>query len=191
MGETMTDYFPRTASEDQGYYSEEMADEIVPNGAAPPPNEPTKTKGMPNKMSLKLSHLPSKKDIKVVYPRTPSSVCIYILHYASNAATRSHATRTSRRIYAAYRPVYGLGRPYMRWLRLLALPSGCDAIVLTRYLQIDPNNPPWPAFRGYHTFVTFFLSIGCLLTLLQVLVRVCHYGAPFADHSREGHRRRD
>ena len=134
MGETMTDYFPRTASEDQGYYSEEMADEIVPNGAAPPPNEPTKTKGMPNKMSLKLSHLPSKKDIKVVYPRTPSSVCMHILHYPSNVATRSCATRMSRRIYVVYRFAYGLGRPYMRRLRFLALPSGCDAIVLTRYL---------------------------------------------------------
>jgi len=98
MGDTMTDYFPRTVSEDQGYYSEEMSDEVVPNGAAPPPNEPTKTKGMPNKMSLKLSHLPSKKDIKVVYPRTPSS--------------------------------------------------------------IDPNNPPWPAFRGYHTYSFAYATMG-------------------------------
>ena len=79
MGDTMTDYFPLTVSDDQGYYSEEMADEVVPHGAAPPPNEPTKTKGMPNKMSLKLSHLPSKKDIKVVYPRTPSSVRVLCL----------------------------------------------------------------------------------------------------------------
>ena len=102
MGDTMTDYFPRTISEDQGYYSEEMADEIVPNGAAPPPNEPTKTKGMPNKMSLKLSHLPSKKDIKIVYPRTPSSVCIHDLPF------HARARHISARASSAYmRPFCG------------------------------------------------------------------------------------
>lgn len=47
---------------------------IVPNGAAPPTNEPTKAEGVPNRMSLKLDHLPSKKDIKPAWPRTPSSV---------------------------------------------------------------------------------------------------------------------
>ncbi|CAL1694509.1 unnamed protein product [Somion occarium] len=43
-----------------------------------------------DRKQLKLSHLPSRRDLKVPYPRTPSS--------------------------------------------------------------IDPNNPPWPAFRGYHTY---------------------------------------
>lgn len=67
-----TDYFPPTPPDDAAH---DMADaNVVPNGAAPPPNQPTKTKNMPNKMSLTLSHLPSKKDIKVTYPRSPSTV---------------------------------------------------------------------------------------------------------------------
>ncbi|EMD32646.1 hypothetical protein CERSUDRAFT_58452 [Gelatoporia subvermispora B] len=71
---------------------------IVPNGAAPPITESTKVEGAPSRMSLKLSHLPSKKDIKAPWPRTPSS--------------------------------------------------------------IDPNNPPWPAFRGYHTYSFAHATMG-------------------------------
>ncbi|KAI0783304.1 DUF89-domain-containing protein [Abortiporus biennis] len=65
-------------------------------GISPPVNSPTmaavaaSAKEGYSKTSLKLSHLPSKQDIKGPYPRTPSA--------------------------------------------------------------IDPNNPPWPAFRGYHTY---------------------------------------
>lgn len=109
----MTDYFPRTVSEDQGYHSEEMADVIVPNGAAPPSNEPTKTKGMPNKMSLKLSHLPSKKDIKITYPRTPSSVRILILPSHSISPHIRMKRVCSGRIYAACQRSYDRKRPYI------------------------------------------------------------------------------
>lgn len=100
--DNMTDYFPRTPSEDQGYHSEEMSNQIVPNGAAPPSDEPTKTKGMPNKMSLKLSHLPSRKDIKPPYPRTPSSVRILIIHLTTHLASYPHETRMFRTIHAAF-----------------------------------------------------------------------------------------
>ena len=40
-----------------------------------------------------------------------------------------------------------------------AVLSGCNEAVLTSCLQIDPNNPPWPAFRGYHTSVPSVLLI--------------------------------
>ncbi|KAI0081072.1 DUF89-domain-containing protein [Panus rudis PR-1116 ss-1] len=60
------------------------------NGAAPPLGKPTGSDPGFSKKQLRLSHLPSKRDIKGPYPTTPGSV--------------------------------------------------------------NPNNPPWPAFRGYHTY---------------------------------------
>ncbi|OCH89548.1 DUF89-domain-containing protein [Obba rivulosa] len=102
----MTDYFPPTPSPPSE--TETLAESpimssfkeanIVPNGAAPPNTETTGVEGAPGRMSLKLSHLPSKKDIKAPWPRTPSS--------------------------------------------------------------IDPNNPPWPAFRGYHTYSFAHATMG-------------------------------
>ncbi|KAI9057000.1 DUF89-domain-containing protein [Trametes sanguinea] len=71
---------------------------LAPNAAAPPPNGTTGTKDAPGRMSLKLSHLPSRQNIKPVYPRSPSS--------------------------------------------------------------IDPNNPPWPAYRGYHEYSFAYATMG-------------------------------
>ena len=78
------DYFPQTPIAEvdsldilKALYKmslDQQQNQIVPNAAAPPVNEPTKSKDAPNKMSLHLSHLPSKQDIKLTYPRTPTSV---------------------------------------------------------------------------------------------------------------------
>lgn len=84
---------------------------VVPNGAAPPANQPTKTKDVPNKMSLTLSHLPSKKDIKVVYPRSPSTVCantsisFYICH-SCYLSRFDGATACAERIYPLTTRIY-------------------------------------------------------------------------------------
>jgi len=86
-------------------------DAVVPNGAAPPTNEPTKTKGMPNKMSLTLSHLPSKKDIKLVYPRTPSSVSIQLVFIPCSRSTKC---------------IYALSNCSLALFRLLTLTSHPD-----------------------------------------------------------------
>ena len=87
--ERWADYFPPTPSPPSE--TETLADStdmssfkdstnLMPNAAAPPNNESTKVEGAPNRMSLKLSHLPSKKDIKAPWPRTPSSVCRVCYH---------------------------------------------------------------------------------------------------------------
>ncbi|KAG6335468.1 hypothetical protein ID866_3618 [Astraeus odoratus] len=57
--------------------------------------------GAPARLTLHLGHLPSKKDIKVTYPRSPS--------------------------------------------------------------RVDPNNPPWPAFRGYHEYSFAHATMGVRL----------------------------
>ncbi|KII94275.1 hypothetical protein PLICRDRAFT_36530 [Plicaturopsis crispa FD-325 SS-3] len=54
--------------------------------------------GAPSRVTLHLGHLPSKKDIKAPWPRTPS--------------------------------------------------------------RIDPNNPPWPAYRGYHEYSFAYATMG-------------------------------
>ncbi|KAJ7675326.1 hypothetical protein B0H17DRAFT_1080988 [Mycena rosella] len=56
------------------------------NGILPTPS----SSGAPSRVTLSLGHLPSKKDIKAPWPRTPT--------------------------------------------------------------RVDPNNPPWPAYRGYHEY---------------------------------------
>ncbi|THH08351.1 hypothetical protein EW145_g2761 [Phellinidium pouzarii] len=55
----------------------------------------------PSKVSLSLGHLPSKKEVKGTYPRTPS--------------------------------------------------------------RVDPNNPPWPAYRGYHEYSFAHATMGVRL----------------------------
>lgn len=76
----MTDsYFPPTPPQDADsidhqLYDDMSAPNIAPNGGAPPPNGTTGTKDAPGRMSLKLSHLPSRQIIKPVYPRSPSTV---------------------------------------------------------------------------------------------------------------------
>lgn len=102
------DYFPQTQLTEidsidvlKALYNmslEQQQAQGLPNGAAPPTSEPTKSKDAPNKMSLHLSHLPSKQDIKLVYPRTPTSVStmyyliathsIYSHWYRSTLTTR-------------------------------------------------------------------------------------------------------
>ena len=71
------DYFPPTPPHDETDTMDSqklnMA-QLAPNGAAPPPGAPTGTKEAPNRMALKLSHLPSRQKIKPVYPRSPSTV---------------------------------------------------------------------------------------------------------------------
>jgi hypothetical protein len=61
-------------------------------------NANTSSKGAPSRVTLSLGHLPSKKDIKAPWPRTPS--------------------------------------------------------------KIDPQNPPWPAFRGYHEYSFAHATMG-------------------------------
>ena len=72
-------YFPPTPPIDISIVDEpsdlKMSQNLEPNGAAPPTNAPTGTKDAPNRMALKLSHLPSRQKIKPVYPRSPSAVC--------------------------------------------------------------------------------------------------------------------
>lgn len=31
---------------------------------------------------------------------------------------------------------------------------------LTRRVQVDPNNPPWPAYRGYHEYSFAYATMG-------------------------------
>ena len=102
---------------------------LVPNAAAPPPNGTTGTKDAPGRMSLKLSHLPSRQIIKPVYPRSPSSVSVHFCLRIMILRREWPLRALSSRIYASM------------------------AIYISIYShtsQIDPNNPPWPAFRGYH-----------------------------------------
>ncbi|KIK95348.1 hypothetical protein PAXRUDRAFT_827110 [Paxillus rubicundulus Ve08.2h10] len=73
------------------------------NGNPPVPRAtaaPTSS-GAPSRVTLHLGHLPSKKDIKAPWPRTPS--------------------------------------------------------------RVDPNNPPWPAFRGYHEYSFAHATMGVRL----------------------------
>jgi hypothetical protein len=57
--------------------------------------------GAPSKVTLSLGHLPSKKDIRAPWPRTPT--------------------------------------------------------------RVDPNNPPWPAYRGYHEYSFAHATMGVRL----------------------------
>ncbi|PIL31472.1 hypothetical protein GSI_06174 [Ganoderma sinense ZZ0214-1] len=94
-------YFPPTPPHDDAGHDEPTdlkMPSLAHNSAAPLPNAPTGTKDTPNRVSLKLSHLPSRQKIKPVYPRSPST--------------------------------------------------------------IDPNNPPWPAYRGYHEYSFAYATMG-------------------------------
>jgi hypothetical protein len=66
-----------------------------------PAAKPAGTSGAPAKVTLSLGNLPSKKDFKAVWPRTPS--------------------------------------------------------------KVDPNNPPWPAYRGYHEYSFAYATMGVRL----------------------------
>lgn len=74
----MADYFPPTPPHDEadnhGLEQDKMS-KLAHNAAAPPSGAPTGTKDVPNRMALKLSHLPSRQKIQPVYPRSPSTVC--------------------------------------------------------------------------------------------------------------------
>lgn len=75
-------YFPPTPPHDDAGHDEPTdlkMPALAPNSAATLPNGPTGTRDAPNRVSLKLSHLPSRQKIKPVYPRSPSAVCIYSL----------------------------------------------------------------------------------------------------------------
>lgn len=74
-------------------------------------NEHPKSSGAPSRVTLHLGHLPSKKDIKAPWPRTPTRVSTH----APNIVRFKHSH------------------------------------VLFSF-QVDPNNPPWPAYRGYHEY---------------------------------------
>ena len=78
------------------------------NGHANNRPVPPAMSAAPSRVTLHLGHLPSKKDIRPPWPRTPTRVITSMLLYT---------------------PVF-----------------------TTRPFQIDPNNPPWPAYRGYHEF---------------------------------------
>ncbi|KAH7886049.1 hypothetical protein F5I97DRAFT_2025412 [Phlebopus sp. FC_14] len=69
---------------------------LHPDAQAPHP-----TAALPSRVTLHLGHLPSKKDIKAPWPRTPS--------------------------------------------------------------RVDPNNPPWPAYRGYHEYSFAHATMGVRL----------------------------
>ena len=84
-------YFPPTPEPNGGGYSSatshqrqapkypvQMSLETHTNGTAPRGVSPSRS-GAPTKVSLSLGHLPSKKEVKAVYPRTPSRVCISVL----------------------------------------------------------------------------------------------------------------
>jgi len=71
----------------------------LPAAAKPKPGAAGQT--APSKVTLHLGHLPSKKDIKGPYPRTPT--------------------------------------------------------------RVDPNNPPWPAYRGYHEYSFAHATMGVRL----------------------------
>ena len=81
-----TDYFPPTPPHDSANDEPQpvkMAT-LSPNRA---PNSTAGAKEAPNRVALKLSHLPSRQKIKPVYPRSPSTVrrpvfiqvCMYIV----------------------------------------------------------------------------------------------------------------
>jgi hypothetical protein len=74
----------------------------------------------PSRVTLHLGHLPSKKDIRPPWPRTPTR---------ENTST-----------------------------------SYCTPPVFTTCIfQIDPNNPPWLAYQGYHEFSLAHATMSSLL----------------------------
>ncbi|KIM70288.1 hypothetical protein SCLCIDRAFT_1207607 [Scleroderma citrinum Foug A] len=90
-------YFPPTPSASDSE-QDKFTMTSVPNGSDA---TLSRAKGAPARVTLHLGHLPSKKDIKVPYPRSPS--------------------------------------------------------------RVDPNNPPWPAFRGYHEYSFAHATMGVRL----------------------------
>jgi len=81
------------------------------------------TYSAPSRVTLHLGHLPSKKDIKAPWPRTPSRVGI---NMSCNPRSPSDVHR-------------GI------------------------FYQVDPNNPPWPAYRGYHEYSFAHATMGVRL----------------------------
>ena len=84
-----------------------------------PPSIPKDGSRGQTKVNLHLGHLPSKKDIKGPWPRTPTRV-------SSPSAPTSYSL---------------------------------DSLLC----QVDPNNPPWPAYRGYHEYSFAHATMGVRL----------------------------
>lgn len=81
------------------------------------------TYSAPSRVTLHLGHLPSKKDIKAPWPRTPSRVGINMSCHPR-------------------------------------IPSDVHPRLFS---QVDPNNPPWPAYRGYHEYSFAHATMGVRL----------------------------
>jgi hypothetical protein len=81
------------------------------------------TYSAPSRVTLHLGHMPSKKDIKAPWPRTPSRVGINMSCY----------------------------------------PRCPSDVHLDIFCQVDPNNPPWPAYRGYHEYSFAHATMGVRL----------------------------
>jgi len=94
---------------------------LVPHTAGQKTGTNPGTSGAPSKVTLSLGNLPSKKDFKAPWPRTPSKV-----------RERSPDSIPLTSSYE-FRP------------------------------QIDPNNPPWPAYRGYHEYSFAYATMGVRL----------------------------
>jgi damage-control phosphatase, subfamily III len=107
---TMHDYFPRQSGDG------DAAAAIQVNGAAPPSGKPTGSKA--SRVTLNLTHLPNKREVKAQWPRSPSRVRLYLL---------SATAVTNRESFV---------------------------------VQVDPNNPPWPAYRGYHEYSFAYETMG-------------------------------
>lgn len=72
-----SDYFPPTPSASDSEQDKFKMTSTL-NGSDP---ATSRTKGAPARVTLHLGHLPSKKDIKVPYLRSPSRVCIWPLFF--------------------------------------------------------------------------------------------------------------
>ena len=143
-----------------------MSSDVVPNGSAPPANTTTGTKDAPNRMALKLSHLPSRQKIKPVYPRSPSTVRL--------------------RLFAAIRTLCcAYTHPSM------ALPAYMRGFGLNLcHCRSTPTTRHGPLTVATTSALYFFVkSAHATLTPMQpkVFIRLCHYGATPPDHSWQGY----
>lgn len=120
--ESRVEYFPPTPPlSDSDKQPDSDMENLVPHTASQRTSVNPGTSGAPSRVTLSLGNLPSKKDFKAPWPRTPSKVCV----------ARASSLQSSSSIHFR--------------------------------LEVDPNNPPWPAYRGYHEYSFAYATMGVRL----------------------------
>jgi len=118
-----------------------------------------------------VNHLPSKKDLGSYFPTlsfalkedakspdTSSNSSPDLENSTPFASTTTTTSRTSS-------PVSEVDTKASSPLKLSFLPTPRDIIANGPRTpsRVDPNNPPWPAYRGYHEFSFAYATMGVRL----------------------------